>query len=316
MSQLPDAFLRRSAEILSPPDFQAMRASQQSPPVSVRWTGPADQVGEAQSYLSRHDIDATAVDWHVESWQVAAQDRQAMLALPWVIRQRLFPQSLSSIAAVLGMDVRPGMDVLDLCAAPGGKTSLIRREQHGQGVLVANELSRARAARLSKLLSTHELTGVDVQIADGRTLGSRMARCFDCILADVPCSGEGRFVDGQPARWASWSEGTIKGLARRQISLLDSACQCLRIGGSVLYATCTMAPEENEGVIHRLLTKVCARRGIEMEAEPITLSLPQKRPARTSWKGVTYHSDVSHAIRIVAGGGMTPFFLAKLRRLR
>ena len=311
---LPEVFLQRCAAILSAEDLAALLSAHASPPVAVRWTGCPESLHEASAYLHAHEISTSPVAWYDHAWRVQFADREVLVRLPWVESQQIFVQSLSSMAAVLNMGILPGMDILDLCAAPGAKTSLIRRLQQGSGVLVANDVSQARTQRLKHLLNMQGFDGIDVQTGDARSLGGVMESCFDRVLADVPCSGEGRFVRARPEAWSTWNERSISMLAKRQLKLLESACRCLRVGGEVLYATCTMAPEENEGVLHQFFDRRARRGDFGMSMVPIEWAVDQRRPPLTQWRGLLFRDEVKESVRVVAGDGMTPFFMARLRR--
>ncbi|MDP6479964.1 MAG: RsmB/NOP family class I SAM-dependent RNA methyltransferase [Phycisphaerales bacterium] len=308
---LPEAFLARTHRILGQADVAAWEASLACPSLTVRWTGKPDRVRLGPEYLESEGFTPQSVPWFDEAWKLGAISRRVVTALDWVREQTLMLQSLSSIAAVMAMGVEPGHDVLDLCAAPGAKTSLIHRLQQGRGILVANELSRTRTRRMDSLLRRLRINDVDIRTGPGEALGGTYERCFDRVLADVPCSGEGRFHLSDSASWSRWSEAAIRGLAKRQVALLESACRTLRPDGRVLYATCTMAPEENEQVIDRVL-----RRGrTPIELVPADLPLDGVRPGLSGWEGNEFLPEIKHAVRVVPGTGMTPFFMASLRRV-
>ena len=308
---LPEAFLDRAYRVLGSDDVADWEGSLQRVSIALRWTGDRDEVEDASAYLKQHEIPAEPVPWYREAWRIGDVPRRSVTALEWVKRQTLFLQSLSSMAAVMALDVRPGHDVLDLCAAPGGKTSLIHRLQQGQGILVANELSRARTKRMTALLTRLGIDDVDIQTRAGESFGGGYERCFDRVLADVPCSGEGRFHLADAASWSRWSESAIRGLSKRQVGLLESACRTLRLGGRVLYSTCTMAPEENELVIDRVLRRMRT----PMKVHPIALHTESFRPGLAGWEDTEYLADVQQTVRVVPGSGMTPFFLACLERV-
>ncbi len=302
--------MRRLDRLLDPSARQAWEQAATQTPLSVRWTGqPGDEQAGAD-YLRSHGFQPQPIAWACDAWSLPGVARKSLTGLPWVRSQRLFLQSASSIAAVQAMGVRPGHDVLDLCAAPGAKTSLIHRRQCGRGILVANELSRARSVRLRALLARLGIADVEGLTGPGEQIGRSHARCFDRVLADVPCSGEGRFHLSDEATWSRWSESAIRRLSRRQTALLRAACQACRPGGEVLYATCTMAPEENEQVVERVMSKADP----PVELLPVELDLPESRPGLQSWDDVEFQSDLTHTVRIVASETMTPFFMARLRR--
>jgi len=263
-----------------------------------------------RAYLKEHGLDPAPVPWMDEAWTLGRIARTEVTRLPWVESQQLFVQSLSSMAAVMELGVEPGHDVLDLCAAPGAKTSLLARCQQGRGILVANDLSRRRTAGLRALLKRLGIEETVLRTGPGEAVGRSHARCFDRVLADVPCSSEGRFHASEASTWANWSESAIRGLAKRQQALLEAACAAARPGGLILYATCTMAPEENERVVDRVL-----RRGTtDVELLPIDLPVESSQEGLASWGAEQFLPELKKARRMLGSETATPFFMAKLRR--
>lgn len=239
-------------------------------------------------------------------------------------------------AALVG--ARPGERVLDLCAAPGNKTALIACQMGDRGLLVANEKNRGRLSQLRSNLERLGVTCAAVTNVDGRRLPADAPRDFDRALVDAPCSCEGttrklrrraapaEASPGEPAPAAVVARSpTRPTLPRRtaetsvrfrdavqavQIGLLRKAIARVRPGGTVVYATCTYAPEENERVLHAIDP---AHAVIEpLEAPP---GAPLA-PGVTRWDGVDFRPDVAHAARFWphhhdTGG----FFVARLRVL-
>lgn len=161
-------------------------------------------------------------------------------------------QEPSAMAPAGLLDVRPGMRVLDLCAAPGGKTTQLAAMLRGSGLLVANEYNPKRAQILARNVERLGVANCLVLNEDPRRLAARFPEWFDRILVDAPCSGEGMFRK-EDAAVRDWSPETVSACARRQQEILDSAARMLRPGGRLVYSTCTFAPEEDEGVISRFL---------------------------------------------------------------
>lgn len=164
----------------------------------------------------------------------------------------------ASIRAAQALAVQPGDSVLDLCAAPGGKTLVLAEMLDGRGSITANELSRDRKMRLLKVLDDHmpsELREV-VQVTgfDGNQFGLKKEGAYDRVLLDAPCSSERHLLHEDPAM-ADWKESRTKQLAMRQYSLVCSALLALKPGGTLVYSTCSISPLENDGVIERLLKK-------------------------------------------------------------
>ena len=159
-----------------------------------------------------------------------------------------YVQDPSAMAAGVFLDPRPGEWILDLAAAPGGKATHIAARMQGEGVLVANEVSRRRASVLAMNLERMGITNAMVTNETPERLAARWPGLFDAVLVDAPCSGEGTFSrDAQALR--AWSVATVESYAYRQKLILDEAAQLVRPGGRLLYGTCTFSPEENEGVI-------------------------------------------------------------------
>lgn len=161
-------------------------------------------------------------------------------------------QEPSAMAPAVLLDAQPGERVLDLCAAPGGKTTQLAAAMQGQGLLVANEIHPKRAQILSSNLERLAVTNALVTNEHPAELAARFPSYFDRILVDAPCSGEGMFRK-EAAAVTDWSPETVRMCAARQYEILCSAAQMLRGGGRLVYSTCTFSPEENEGVVSRFL---------------------------------------------------------------
>lgn len=163
-----------------------------------------------------------------------------------------YMQEPSALSAVAALRPQPGERVLDLCAAPGGKTTQIAAAMRGRGLLWANEFVRSRAQALMQNLERCGVRNAVVSSADPPSLCGRLNGWFDAVLVDAPCSGEGMFRK-EPAALAQWSEQNIALCAARQDGILLAAADAVAPGGRLVYSTCTFAPEENEGAIARLL---------------------------------------------------------------
>ncbi len=154
-------------------------------------------------------------------------------------------QEPSAMCAAPLLDVQKGERVLDLCAAPGGKSTQLAARMQGDGVLVCNEYVTARA---NVLLSNLERLGVKnaaVVNADTVRLAQEFPAYFDKILVDAPCSGEGMFKK-EPSAVSEWSTGNVRRCAARQKEILENASAMLSVGGRMTYSTCTFSGEENE----------------------------------------------------------------------
>ncbi len=159
-------------------------------------------------------------------------------------------QEPSAMLAAAGKGER----VLDLCAAPGGKTTQLAAHMKGSGVLISNEVDFARAKILSQNTERMGVRNGAVTSASPERLLGLFPAFFDYILVDAPCSGEGMFKK-EPNAAAEWSPEKVLGCAARQRSILDCADGMLAVGGTLVYSTCTFAEEEDEGQIENFLAR-------------------------------------------------------------
>lgn len=161
-------------------------------------------------------------------------------------------QEPSAMAPVHFLAPKPGDRILDLCAAPGGKTTQIASGMKGQGILITNEINRDRSKILSLNVERMGIPNAMVLNEDSGHLASVFPGYFTKILVDAPCSGEGMFRKNDNAA-DEWSPENVANCAERQREILDNAAQMLIPGGRLVYSTCTFAPAENEEQILRFL---------------------------------------------------------------
>ena len=161
-------------------------------------------------------------------------------------------QDPSAMLAAEALKPIPGERVLDLAAAPGGKSTHLAALLQGQGSLLANEIHPRRAWELAENLERWGTRNAAITNERPERLAERLGAIFDKVLLDAPCSGEGMFRKSEAARQA-WSPALVESCARRQAALLVQAGGLVVPGGLLLYTTCTFSPEENEGVIARFL---------------------------------------------------------------
>ena len=151
--------------------------------------------------------------------------------------------SAMAVAALSG--AAPGMRVLDLCAAPGGKSTQLASMLMGEGVLYSNEIHPARARILSQNIERMGIANAIVMNEEPSRLAARFPLYFDIVVVDAPCSGEGMFRKEEEAI-PNWSPENVELCARRQREILDCAAEMTAAGGTLVYSTCTFAPQENE----------------------------------------------------------------------
>jgi len=218
----------------------------------------------------------------------------------------IYVQQASTGLAAPQLGPRAGEHVLDLCAAPGGKAAHVAELMGDSGALVAAEVNEGRIRGLLGNIYRLGYRNVLVVSADGRHFPDQAS--FDRVLVDAPCSGEGtlRRRGGRPP---DQSASFLRHVTRTQEALLRRAIRVVRPGGTVLYVTCTFAPEENEAVVSRVLADS------PVELEPLDLPVPHAR-GLTAFGDLRFDPRLEGAARIyphhLDSGGL---FLARLRRL-
>ncbi len=165
-----------------------------------------------------------------------------------------YVQEPSAAAPAALLEVRPGLRVADLCAAPGGKTAQLAAAMRGRGFLLANEWDAARAAVLRQNLERLGVTNAVVTNADTAALAAALPGAFDRVLVDAPCSGEGMFRK-EPAAAAQYGQPLVEHCAALGAAILDSAAALLAPGGLLVYSTCTFSPEEDEAQVLAFLAR-------------------------------------------------------------
>lgn len=239
---LPSDFLKRM-QLLLGQDFDAFLASYDRPrAVALRRNSlKSDRLPP---------FSLTPVPWAADGFYYDPAQRPGLH--PFHDAGLYYLQEASAMAPAALLAPQPGELVLDLCAAPGGKSTQLAAMMGGQGLLVCNEIHPQRAKILSQNIERMGICNALVLCEHPARLAERFAHCFDRILVDAPCSGEGMFRK-EAAAVTDWSEETVRMCARRQREILESAAKMLKAGGTLCYSTCTFAPEENEGVISAFL---------------------------------------------------------------
>ena len=157
-------------------------------------------------------------------------------------------QEPSAMAVVEQMHINEGDYVLDLCSAPGGKSTQIAAKLNGTGLLVSNEIIKSRASILSSNIERMGIKNAVVLNEEPKNIAKHFKCFFNKILVDAPCSGEGMFRKN-PEAISEWSEENVEMCASRQLDILEEAAKCLIPGGRLVFSTCTFSTKENEGTI-------------------------------------------------------------------
>jgi len=223
-------------------------------------------------------------------------------------------QELASMLPLVAMTFNENDFYLDLCAAPGSKTTQAAAKMENKGTIIANEMSLGRMRILSSNLERCSVTNTIITRKEGRALCRDFEKgniFFDKILLDAPCSGEGT-LRSTPKTSLMWNPKTIKSFSHLQKTLFEKAFKQLKVNGEMIYSTCTHAPEENEGVIDYALKR------FKEEIEIMPFELPIKtRQGIIEWNGKRYDKKVKLSKRIYPHDNNTEgFFICKFKRVK
>lgn len=202
----------------------------------------------------------------------------------------IYVQEPAAMAPAESLDINPDWYILDMCAAPGGKSSQLKNKLGENGVLVSNEIISSRCRILTGNVERLGLLNTATTCMDTKRLAETFPKTFDMIMVDAPCSGEGMFRKEEIAI-AEWSTENVLKCAARQGEILDNAVKCLKEGGYIVYSTCTFSLEENEMTVDAFLN-----RHPEFEIIPVTKRVWENSDRGISFEGCTC-SNLDYAAR-------------------
>lgn len=249
MINLPSAFLERMKLMLGD-EYEAFLASYET----ERSHGL--RVNRLKAYSEKFAESAPfslkKIPWALDGYKYSEEDRPGRH--PYHDAGVYYIQEPSAMITVSLLAPKPGEKILDLCAAPGGKSTQAAALLSGDGLLVSNEINPARAKILSQNIERMGIRNAVVTNEDSGHLTKYFTDFFDGIIVDAPCSGEGMFRKDETAV-SEWSPENVKNCAKRQQEILENAAMMLKPGGRLVYSTCTFAPEEDEQTIAAFLDK-------------------------------------------------------------
>lgn len=244
-------------------------------------------------------------------YTVPSSQRERLTHSPAASDGRVHIMNPSSALPVLALQVQPGHSVLDLCAAPGGKTLLLAEQLELVGELSAVEKVRPR---FFKLKASLERGGagrfVRTFLMDGSLVAKKVPARFDRVLVDAPCSSEARIHLDDPSSWEHWSERKVVEMARKQRRLLVAGARALKPGGLLVYSTCSYSVDENEAMVDHALAEL---RG-ELIVEDLALSFGDTIPGLMSFAAQRFDTSVTHTRRVLPDAVLHGFFVARFRK--
>lgn len=263
-----------------------------------------------EEILTKNEITFDHIPWYPDAFIVPNTFAKKITQLEAFNQGLYYVQSLSSMIPPLILKPQPTDAILDMCAAPGSKTTQIAAIMGNGGQIIANDLSRVRTYRLQGNLDIQGVTNTRVLLGPGQFIWKRMPTSFDKVLLDAPCSLEGRFNINDPDSYKQWTTKEVKKNSDRQKFLLRSAISCVKPGGEIIYSTCTSSPEENEGILDWTLKK----EGDRLELLPVELPHLPFASALAGWKGKVYQPSIALTKRITPSLLYEGFYIARLRK--
>ena len=270
--------------------------------VSIRVNTVKATSRQVEQALTRNNLAFSTVSWCSDAYIIENTTAKVLTETTEYEAGHFYIQGLSSLVPTLALHPKPEEYILDITAAPGSKTSHIAALMNNTGKIIANDTSRTRLYKLEANMKRLGITNVSTSNHPGERLWEKYHNIYDKVLLDAPCSMEGMFEADDPKTYDHWSQKKVKRLAKQQRWLLRSALSCVKPGGIVIYSTCTISPEENEGVLEWLQRKYPHLATIEpLDVHP---DLLQKA-------GPT---GVPGTLRLLPDEHFEAFFVARLRR--
>lgn len=273
---------------------------------SIRINPLLGEVEETKKDIESKGWKLEPIPWCKEGFWIAHAERRDVGNLLEHHMGKIYVQEAASMIPPLVLNPLPGDIVLDMCAAPGSKTTQIGAMMENKGLIVANDFKGLRMQSLGINLQRSGLTNVLISLMHGKRF---YQFAFDKILLDAPCSGTGT-IRKSLKTIRIWNPLTISKLARQQQELIQRAFENLKPGGEMVYSTCSVEPEENEGVVDFLLRKFSEADIMKVKLPGLKLSKPVME-----FNGMKYDERVKYTLRIWPQDNDTEgFFVCKIRK--
>ncbi|MDD3145355.1 MAG: RsmB/NOP family class I SAM-dependent RNA methyltransferase [Candidatus Gracilibacteria bacterium] len=226
----------------------------------------------------------------------------------------IYLQSLSSQIPVELLDINENDAILDITAAPGGKTSQAAAKMNNLGEIIANDNNAIRIDKLKFTIERQGAKNAKIIKNDARNIGKdfpEYLNYFDKIIADLPCSAEGKFNLSNEKSYAYWKNEVVYKNYKLQKEIIKNTIPLLKDDGELVYSTCTISPEENEAIVHMILCNFP-----EIKIQDINIDYKYARNGIKKFGSVAYKSEVEKSIRILPSDETEGFFIAKFKKIK
>ena len=292
-------------------DAERLASVQLRSSIRINTLSPLSVV-DIKAKLDAFGAELEPISWCPGSYHLLS-DKRALAESDLFQDGHVYIQNASSLIPALAMDPQPGERILDVCAAPGGKTSHIQALAGGEAQLIANDAMQPRLKKLDEVLGMFHVPGARITNFQGqfidRHLDEMGGEYFDRILLDAQCSGEGMLDLSRSDALRFWTVERVTKMSYLQQKMITAAWKVLKPGGVLIYSTCTFGPEENEGPVARHL-----KHNADAQIEAIDLAIDGRMPGLKSWDGQQFPEALQNAIRVRPSEFLEGFFVCRLRK--
>lgn len=305
--------LERFAGILSEADIEQILSIQAQPlPAGIRINPlKADPQTAMEVLVARYGWQVAPVSFCENAWVIHHSDKSPGTTIEHKMGQYYLQDAASMVPVSLFDMAIDSPLILDMAASPGGKTTHLIDRSGDKGFILANDSSKGRIAALRSVLSNWGGANFAITNYPGESFGAWFPETFDRVLLDAPCSMENlRPTENRPLRETTGDERLR--LQERQVQLLTSGLASLKVGGQLVYATCSLAPEEDEAVVNTVLERFPHA----LQIEDVSQRFAFHTPGITSFAGQSFHPSLRNALRLWPHlTGMSGFFTVLITKL-
>ncbi len=264
-------------------------------------------------FLEKNNIEYKKIQGFNNTYKIISWDEKILWDSEIIKDWYIYLQSISSQIPVEILDIKENAKVLDLTAAPGGKTSQAADKMKNSWSIIANELNAIRIEKLKFTLERQWVKNTKIIKNDARNIlknNSTYKEYFDYIIADLPCSAEWKFNTNIEKSHAYWSTEVVKKNYKLQKQIIQNSIDLLKKWWELVYSTCTISPEENEDICHMILCNFP-----QMQIQEINFEYEFARPGLTKFQNKHFKKEIEKTIRVLPSVESEWFFLAKFKKI-
>lgn len=301
MEKLPELLLQRLKQQYNENEFeQIIKGYNAKRKVTIRVNTIKSNLEKVLKQLEENNIGYEKVLWSKTALIITQAKEEQIQELEIYQNGEIYMQSLSSMLPPIILNPKQGTDILDMAAAPGGKTTQMAAITENKAFITACEINKLRAERLKYNIEKQGASSVNIMSADARKLDDYFS--FDQILLDAPCSGSGTINLNDTEKQLLFTENFENKLEKTQTELLEKAIKLLKNGNEMVYSTCSILFKENENIINKILKK------LDVEVIPIEIDKMAQIPMLPC--------KIEGALCVCPSELYEGFFVVKLRKRR